>query len=325
MRIFAPGTQRDFAEKVAASLGVPLDPLEERSFEDGEHKIRPLVNVRNRDVYVIQSLYADTDQSVNDKLCKLLFFIATLKDAGADRVTAITPYLCYTRKDRRTKARDPVTIRYMASLFEAVNLDRIVTIDVHNLQAFQNAFRIPAEHLEAEILFARYFNEVLKDSKSIVVMSPDIGGVKRAQQFQQRLARVMSADIGFAFMEKQRSQDVLSGEMVIGDVKGKTVIIVDDLISSGSTLARAASACERMGASRTFAVVTHGMFSGNADAILSATALHRIVVTNTIPPFRLQGGASREKLEIVDVAPLFADVINRLHSGGSIVELMDRV
>lgn len=325
MRIFAPGTQRDFAEKVAASLGVPLDPLEERSFEDGEHKIRPLVNVRNRDVYVIQSLYADTDQSVNDKLCKLLFFIATLKDAGADRVTAITPYLCYTRKDRRTKARDPVTIRYMASLFEAVNLDRIVTIDVHNLQAFQNAFRIPAEHLEAEILFARYFNEALKDSKSIVVMSPDIGGVKRAQQFQQRLTRVMSADIGFAFMEKQRSQDVLSGEMVIGDVKGKTVIIVDDLISSGSTLARAASACERMGASRTFAVVTHGMFSGNADAILSDTALHRIVVTNTIPPFRLEGGASREKLEIVDVAPLFADVINRLHSGGSIVELMDRV
>jgi ribose-phosphate pyrophosphokinase len=325
MRIFALGTQRDFAEKVVASLGVPLDPLEERSFEDREHKIRPLVNVRNRDVYVIQSLYADTDQSVNDKLCKLLFFIATLKDAGADRVTAITPYLCYTRKDRRTKARDPVTIRYMASLFEAVNLDRIVTIDVHNLQAFQNAFRIPAEHLEAEILFARYFNEALKDSKSIVVMSPDIGGVKRAQQFQQRLTRVMSADIGFAFMEKQRSQDVLSGEMVIGDVKGKTVIIVDDLISSGSTLARAASACERMGASRTFAVVTHGMFSGNADAILSATALHRIVVTNTIPPFRLEGGASREKLEIVDVAPLFADVINRLHSGGSIVELMDRV
>jgi ribose-phosphate pyrophosphokinase len=324
MRIFALGTQRDFAEKVAASLGVPLDPLEERSFEDGEHKIRPLVNVRNRDVYVIQSLYADGGQSVNDKLCKLLFFIATLKDAGADRVTAITPYLCYTRKDRRTKARDPVTIRYMASLFEAVNLDRIVTIDVHNLQAFQNAFRIPAEHLEAEILFVRYFHELLKDTKSIVVMSPDIGGVKRAQQFQQRLARVMSTDIDFAFMEKQRSKDVLSGEMVIGDVKGKTVIIIDDLISSGSTLARAASACERMGASQCFAVVTHGMFSGKADAVLSDTALHQIVVTNTIPPFRLEGGASREKLAIVDVAPLFADVINRLHSGGSIVELMDK-
>src|SRR5690606_31601234 len=260
MRIFAPGTQRDFAEKVAASLGVPLGSLEERSFAHREHKSRPVVNGRTRDVYVIQSLYADTDQSVNDKLCKLLFFIATLKDAGADRVTAITPYLCYTRKDRRTKARDPVTIRYMASLFEAVNLDRIVTIDVHNLQAFQNAFRIPAEHLEAEILFARYFNEALKDSKSIVVMSPDIGGVKRAQILQQRWRRVMSADIGFAFMEKKRSQDVLSGEMVIGDVKGKTVIIVDGLISSGSTLARAATACERMGASRTFAVVTHGMF-----------------------------------------------------------------
>jgi ribose-phosphate pyrophosphokinase len=322
MRLFALHSSHDFGEKVALSLGVSLDPHEERNFEDGEHKIRPLLSVRNEDVYVIQSLHADEQQSVNDKLCKLLFFISALKDAGANRVTAITPYLCYARKDRRTKARDPVTIRYVASLFEAMTADRIVTIDVHNLQAFQNAFRISSEHLETQKIFAAYFKGILTGDKKIVVMSPDIGGVKRAKQFQERLAREMSTDVDFAFMEKQRSKDIVSGETVIGDVNGKTVIILDDLISSGTTIARAAAACGRMGADHVFGVATHGMFSGKADA-LRETALHRIVVTNTIPPYRLKEILSKEKVVILDVAPLFAEVIKRLHSGGSIVALME--
>ena len=138
-------------------LGISLSNHEEREFEDGEHKIRSLVNVRNQNVFVIQSLYGESNLSVNDKLCRLLFFIGSLRDAAAKSITVITPYLCYARKDRKTKSRDPITTKYLAQLFEAVGTDLLVTIDVHNLQAFQNSFRCKTEHLEAKNLFVDFF------------------------------------------------------------------------------------------------------------------------------------------------------------------------
>lgn len=186
--VFALQASRDFGEKVCAVAGVSLSAHEEREFEDGEHKTRPLVNVRNRDVYVIQSLYGDQQQSVNDKLCRLLFFLGALRDASAGRVTAVVPYLCYARKDRKSKPRDPVTTRYVAALFEAVGTGRVVTLDVHNLAAFQNAFRIRTDHLEARGLFVDHFAPLVQ-SEEIVVVSPDAGGVKRAEDFRQALSR----------------------------------------------------------------------------------------------------------------------------------------
>ncbi|HSJ80246.1 MAG TPA: ribose-phosphate pyrophosphokinase-like domain-containing protein, partial [Thiobacillus sp.] len=147
--LFALDASRAYGERVATALGVALSSHEEREFEDGEHKARPLENVRGKDVYVIQSLYGEPGMSANDKLVRLLFFIGALKDASAGRVTAVCPYLAYSRKDRKTKSRDPVSSRYVAQLFEAVGSDRMVTLDVHNPAAYQNAFRIPAEHLEA--------------------------------------------------------------------------------------------------------------------------------------------------------------------------------
>ncbi len=323
MRLFALGSSHVFGEKIAAALDQSLDALEERAFEDGEHKIRPLVSVRDEDVYVIHSLYGEEDQSVNDKLCKLLFFIATLRDAGAKRITAIVPYLCYARKDRRTKARDPVTTRYVASLFEGVNVDRVVTVDVHNLQAFQNSFRCETIHLEAQKLFIAYFQRIIKSDESVVVMSPDIGGVKRAEQFRDRLSTALSAYVDFAFMEKFRSKDVVSGQAVVGDVEGKTVIILDDLISSGTTIARAAAACNKMNALRVYAVATHGAFLTKANEALQQKALVKIVVTNTIQTSRLNETLAKEKLVVLDIAPLFAEVIRRLHRGGSLVSLLD--
>ena len=323
MRLFALGSSHVIAEKIAASLDQSLDTLEERAFEDGEHKIRPLVSVRDEDVYVIHSLYGEEKQSVNDKLCKLLFFIATLRDAGAKRVTAIVPYLCYARKDRRTKARDPVTTRYVASLFEAVNVDRVVTVDVHNLQAFQNSFRCETEHLEAQKLFIAYFQSIIKSDEKVVVMSPDIGGVKRAEQFRDRLSSALSTYVDFAFMEKLRSKDVVSGQAVVGDVSGKTVIILDDLISSGTTMARAAAACSRLGALRVYAVATHGAFLTKSNEAFQEKALVKIVVTNTIQTSRLNEALTKEKLIVLDIAPFLAEVIRRLHIGGSLVSLMD--
>jgi ribose-phosphate pyrophosphokinase len=251
-----------------------------------------------------------------------LFFIATLKDAGAKTVTAVVPYLCYARKDRRTKARDPVTMRYVAVLFEAVHVDRVVTIDVHNLQAFQNAFRCKTEHLEAQRIFAAYFQSVIKPGEEVVVMSPDIGGVKRAEQFRNRLEEALSMKIDFAFMEKLRSKGIVSGETVAGDVKNKVVIILDDLINTGTTLSRAAAACRRLGASAVNVVATHGAFIAKANEAFKEKALTKVIVTNTVTTNALNN-ESKGKLVVLDVASFFAEVIRRLHTGGSLVTLME--
>ena len=319
--IFAPGPSREFGEKVSAHLGVSLSAHEEREFEDGEHKIRPLINVRGKDVFVIQSLYGDNRQSVNDKLCRLLFFLGALRDASAERVTAVAPYLCYARKDKKSKPRDPVTTRYVAGLFEAMGVDRVVTMDVHNLAAFQNAFRIRADHLEAKRLFVEHFIPLARQEE-IVVVSPDVGGVKRAEDFRQALGTALDRPIHGAFMEKYRSEGVVSGEAVIGDVSGKMAIIIDDLISSGTTLARAAESCRARGATKIYAAASHGVFSGKASQTLSNSALEKVVITDTIPPFRLDPELARTKLVVLDAARLFAEAIRRIHSGGSIVELL---
>jgi ribose-phosphate pyrophosphokinase len=320
--LFALDASRPYGERVAAALGIALSRHEAREFEDGEHKTRPLENVRGRDVYVIHSLYGEPGMSANDKLIRLLFFIGALKDASAAQVTAVCPYLAYSRKDRRTKPRDPLGSRYVAQLFEAMGTDRMVTLDVHNLAAYQNAFRIPAEHLEARGLFVAWFAARLQD-ETVVVVSPDAGGVKRADAFRDALARALGRPVGAAFMEKRRSEGVVSGEAVVGDIDGRTAIILDDLVSSGTTLARAAAACKARGASRVFAAASHGVFAGAAAEVLADPALEKLLVTDSIPPFRLPSAMLGRRVEVLDSAPLFAEAIRRLHSGGSLVELME--
>lgn len=318
--LFALGGSQTFGAQVAGHLGVLLSPHEEREFEDGEHKARPLVSVRDRDVFVVHSLYADREQSGNDKLCRLLFFIGALKDASAGRVTAIVPYLAYARKDRKSKARDPVTTRYVAALFEAVGVDAMVTMDVHNLAAYQNAFRCRTEHLEAGSLFVAHFASLFK-GRNVVVVSPDEGGIKRAEQFRQRLAHEIGAPVGAAFVEKYRSEGVVSGNMLVGDVAGRQAIIVDDLIGTGTTLVRAARACRERGAVKVMAAATHGLFTGEADDMLANSELEQIVVADTVPPFRLEQGQAAKKTTVLGCAPLFAQAIRRLHEGGSVTEL----
>ena len=323
IKLFVLNETKEFGQQVAHELGIaPAEHLE-RDFEDGEHKTRSLINVRNKEVFVIQSLCSDSEKSVNDKLCKLLFFVGALKDASAKQVTVVVPYLCYARKDRKTKPRDPVTTRYVAALFEAVGTDHIITIDIHNLQAYQNAFRCRTEHLEARKLFTEFFISVIGD-KNVVVLSPDAGGVKRADELRQSLGQKLGREVPMAFMEKQRSGGVVSGsKAIVGDVKGKTVIIIDDLISSGTTLSRAAASCMESGAELVYAAATHGVFTQEANRVLQEDALHKVVVTNTIPPFRLDESLIEDKLVIVNAAPLFAEAIKRIYSGGSIVELLE--
>ncbi len=318
--LFALGASRAFGEHMAVRLGIALGAHEERDFEDGEHKARPLENVRGRDVFVVHSLHDEPGQTVNDKLMRLLFFIGALKDASAARITALVPYLGYARKDRKTKTRDPVTTRYVAQLFEAVGTDRLATIDVHNPAAFQNAFRCRTDHLEATGLFAEHFRPLAQNG--LAVVSPDAGGVKRADRFRKRLARATGQDIAAAFMEKYRSRGEVSGGTFIGDVEGCAAIIIDDLISTGTTMLRAARACRERGATSVHAVATHGLFVGDAATMVADPLFDSIVVTDTIPPFRLPSDLADKRLTLVEVAPLFADTVSRIHTGGSLVELL---
>jgi ribose-phosphate pyrophosphokinase len=320
--LFALAGSRPLAERIGRALGLALSPHEERAFEDGEHKARPLVNVRNRDVFVVHSLYGEAGASANDKLCRLLFFIGALKDAAAASVTAVVPYLCYARKDRKTKPRDPVTTRYVAALFEAVGTDRIVTIDVHNLMAYQNAFRCRSEHLEATRLFVDRFAG-LAPEPGIVVVSPDSGGVKRADRLQSALARRTGRPVGLAFVEKHRSGGVVRGEALVGEVEGRTAIILDDMISTGGTIVRAARACRARGAARVFAAATHGLFMDGAKELVAETAVEKILVTDSVPPFRLDPASLEARIEILGIAPLMAEAIGRIHGGGSLVDLLE--
>jgi ribose-phosphate pyrophosphokinase len=205
---------------------------------------------------------------------------------------------------------------------EASGIDAVVTMDVHNLQAFQNSFRIPTENLEARKLFAAYLLPLVSHD-SPVIMSPDFGGIKRAEQFQRTLSKLLNKELPVVFMEKYRSSGVVSGEKITGEVKDKTVIIIDDLISTGGTIARAAATCVKLGAKKVMAFATHGLFTGNPDETLLESPLDQIIVTNTIPPFRLEQKKVKERVTILDAAPLFAEVIKRMQEGGSVTELLE--
>jgi ribose-phosphate pyrophosphokinase len=317
LHLFALKSSNLFGEQVARELGVPLSPHDERDFEDGEHKVRSLANVRGADVYVLVSLHGEAGHSTNDKLCRLLFFIGALRDAAAARVTAVVPYMAYARKDSKTNPRDPLTLRYVAAMFEAVGTASVLTLDVHNLSAFQNAFRCGTEHLDGVALFARHFAPLVRGVDAVVV-SPDAGGAKRANHFRKCLSAALDAPVGTAFCEKYRRGDALTGELLVGEVAGKTAILYDDMISSGQTMARAAAACRQHGAARVFVAASHGLFGPGARALLADA--DSVVVTDTLLPFR-QEQSLPERLAVLGCAGLFAQAIRRMHDGGSVSEL----
>lgn len=311
MLLFAPSHSIAFGRSVAESLGVALAPAEEREFEGGEHKMRPLVDVQGRDVCVIQSTCGDAQASANDKLCRLLFFIGALKDAGARHVTAAVPYLAYARKDRRTQPADPVNTRYVAAMFEAVGVDRVIVLDVHNEAAFDNAFRCSTVRLEAADIFATALPSSLSE-RPLVVASPDVGGVKRAQRFRDELAHQLARTVEFAFVEKRRVSGIVSGHTFIGHVEGSDVVLYDDMIASGTTILRAAQAARRAGASRVHVAATHAVFVPSALEIFQGNDVDSVRVSDSIalpPAFSSFLG---ERLRICSVAPLFARLIAEL-------------
>jgi ribose-phosphate pyrophosphokinase len=318
--LFALQATADLGQAVADALGCKLAAHEEREFEDGEHKVRPLDAVGGANVYVVQSLHSGPAESANDKLCRLLFFIGALKDAGAARVTAVVPYLCYARKDRRTKPSDPVTTRYIAGMFEAVGTDGIVTLEVHNPVAFENAFRCRTVALTGTPLLVDYVRRLPDQNFSVV--SPDTGGAKRAELFRETLEAALGRPVGKAFADKHRSAGVVSGDLFVGDVAGTTALVIDDLISTGGTLARAARAARKAGARRVIALVTHGLFMAGSAEALADPAIDRLVVTDAVPAFRLAEGPARAKVDVLPVAPLLAEAIRRVDGGAALTDLI---
>jgi ribose-phosphate pyrophosphokinase len=321
LQIFAMGTTAELGSAVATQLRQPLARIEERDFEDGEHKSRPLDTVSGADVYVVQSLHSGPRDSANDKLCRLLFFVGALKDAGAARVTAVAPYLCYARKDRRTKPNDPVTTRYVAAMFESVGTDCVVTLEVHNPAAFENAFHCRTIALTGTPLFVDYVKSKLANEK-LAVISPDAGGMKRAELLRDTLESALKHPVGKGLAEKYRSAGVVSGDLFAGDVAGATALIVDDLISTGGTLLRTARSARAAGAKRVVACVTHGLFMPGSEQLFSDPAIDQIVVADTVPPFRLGSSAQNQKLVLLPAAPLLAEAIRRLHEDKSFTDLI---
>lgn len=320
MKIFALNASSEFGERIARGLEQPLARHEEREFDDGEHKARPLEDVDGQSVYVVQSLHSGPKDSANDKLCRLLFFIGALKDAGASHITVVVPYLCYARKDRRTKPNDPVTTRYVAAMFEAVGTDRILTMDVHNAVALENAFRKVSVNLTAVPLFVEFAHGLA--AEKLCVVSPDTGGAKRAELFRLALEIRIANPVGNAFAEKFRSAGVVSGDLWAGDVEGKTALVIDDLVSTGNTLLRTARAAKSRGARKVIALATHGLFMPGSAEIMGDPAIDRIVITDTVPAFRPDAMALRHKLYVVPAAPLFAEAILRLDANRGLSDFL---
>lgn len=311
IRIFGLGSTAEFAHALAAELGTTLSPQEERVFEDGEHKLRPLADLCGADVYLVHALQGEPGQSPHDKLCRLLFMLATVRDHGAARATAVVPYLCYARKDRRTRPGDPLPARYMAQLLQAVGCDALVTLDVHNPAALENAYRCRTLNLSPDSLFLDRLLDAWPEDEPCVVLAPDSGALRRAENLRKLLAARRGEPPSLGLMEKWRGGGEVSGETLFADVRDSTVILIDDMVVSGTTLVRAARAARDAGARRVLAAASHGVLLGDAATQLAPPLVDHLLLTDSV-----LGSASRAALpghiEVVSCAPLFAQAIRAL-------------
>lgn len=297
--IFAGSSHPELAQDVAKCLGVSLGKVTIENFPDGEIGVQILENVRGKEVFVIQS----PARRPNHYLMELLLLVDALKRASAKSIVAVLPYFAYARQDRKEKGRVPISARVIANLLERAGVGRVLTMDLHTEQ-IQGFFDVPVDHLHARKAFVSVLKKL--KLKEAVVVSPDIGSNKMARKFAEDL------DLDLAFVDKRRLDGKkVEVNAVIGDVAGRQVILVDDICSTGTTLQAAAIACKKEGAKSVFAVVTHGLFMGDAKI----EGVDRFFTTDSVPP------AGRKDVEIISVAPLLKEAIDCVMTAKSISSL----
>lgn len=302
IKIFSANSNLPVAKQIAARLGLPMGNSEVKTFSDGEIAVSINESVRGSDVFVIQS----TNSPVNDNLMELLIMIDAFKRASAGRITAVMPYFGYARQDRKAKARDPISAKLVADLITAAGADRLLTMDLHAAQ-IQGFFDIPVDHLLGVPILAPYFANKFKDDKEdMVVVSPDLGSVTRARNFAARV------DAPLAIVDKRRAKANVSEVMnIIGNVEGKRVILVDDMVDTAGTLCNAAKALIDVGkATEVYACASHGVLSGPALERINASPIKELVLLDTI---QLTEAQKSPKIIQLPVAPVFSEAIERIY------------
>jgi ribose-phosphate pyrophosphokinase len=308
MKIIAGNSNRALAEAISAYLGVPLTKASMRRFSDMEVFVEIMENVRGQDVFMIQS----TSYPANDNLMELLISIDALKRGSAKRITAVLPYFGYARQDRKTGGRTPISAKLVANLITSAGADRVLTLDLHAGQ-IQGFFDIPTDNLIASPTMVEEMKENF-DSDNLVMVSPDVGGVVRARAIAKR----MNADL--AIIDKRREKAGVSEVMnVIGNVEGKTCILIDDIVDSAGTLCNAAVALREQGAKEVHAYVVHGVLSGGAVARVAASPLESLVITDSIAA--TEAVRISDSIKQLSVAPLIGEAILRIYEERSISAL----
>jgi ribose-phosphate pyrophosphokinase len=304
--VFSGNANKALARRVADYLNIPLGNCEVRRFPDGEIDVHVLEDVRGADVFVMQP----TCNPVNDNIMELLIMIDCLRRASAERVTAVMPYYGYARQDRKAEGRVPITAKLVANMITTAGAQRALAMDLHAHQ-IQGFFDIPMDHLYAAPVLVDYFRKL--ELHDLVVVSPDVGGVKMARAYAKRLAA------GLAICDKRRSGPQETEVMnLIGDVKDKNVVLVDDLISTGTSIAEAARACRSHGAKDVYICATHPVLAGSAIEKLKKAQLREIVVTDSIP---VDGKDVPSNLKMLSVANLLGEAIRRIHKAESVSSL----
>ncbi|MFZ3072180.1 MAG: ribose-phosphate pyrophosphokinase [Thermodesulfobacteriota bacterium] len=306
IKIFSGNSNAGLASEICASLGVALGESEVKSFSDGEICVDIQESVRGMDIYVVQS----TSMPCNDNLMELLIMLDALKRASASNITAVIPYYGYARQDRKVAPRAPISAKLIADLITVAGATRVVCLDLHAGQ-IQGFFNIPVDNLFATPVLSKYIEENFKDE--LVVVSPDAGGVERARAFAKRL------QAGLAIVDKRRPKPNVSEVMnIIGEVEGKTALLLDDMVDTAGTLTQAAEALKKQGATKVYACCTHAVLSGSAIERIDNSCITEVVVTNSIP--RRDANKSA-KIKYLSIGPLFAEAIRRIHFGESVSSL----
>ncbi|MGE4282588.1 MAG: ribose-phosphate pyrophosphokinase [Clostridia bacterium] len=309
IKIFSANSNPELAKSIARIVGVPIGSSQVGTFSDGEIFVNIGETVRGSDVFVVQS----TSYPVNDHIMELLIMIDAFKRASAGRITAVIPYFGYARQDRKAKARDPISAKLVADLIATAGADRVLTMDLHAPQ-IQGFFNVPVDHLLGVPILGRHFSSKFKSSKDeIVVVSPDLGSVTRARNFASRL------DAPLAIIDKRRPRANVSEVMnIIGDVKDKKVILIDDMIDTAGTITQGAKALVERGAKEVYACCTHGVLSGPAIERIQQSVIKELVVLDTIP---LTEDKKIDKISVLSVAPVFAEAIERIYEDLSVSTL----